>query len=233
MLSSEILVILLPVIVGFFIGLIIIGIKGSFKEFQQYRESKVRVKKRIVWYLEEKTAVAIAIGELLPTKFQWKKQKSFNPNKDGVVLLWDGIYSDKFKNEIELKLFLIRLIYNIEDKFLIPSELLADANLVYTTGDWVDEWQCTDKNNEIIECERDIWRPISRKIRYTGYRTPLKLKTYKIDKKQTQNVYAEKAVRYKIPAKVEINSLEDEKCFFHFKAGGYYSQKQQTLDKNL
>ena len=72
---------------------------------------------------------------------------------------------DFFVKEEDVLLFIIRFGYGIIDKHLVPSEILADFNLVYEAGDWVDEWYCSDRHEVIFEL-KGTWRPIDRKIRF-------------------------------------------------------------------
>lgn len=207
------------------------------------RENPVR--QRITWHLDESTAIAFFPNEPLPTKFTWwdlprpRDEKSilqagitrfrdFKPGEPQVQLIWDGTQCEKFLNGVELKKFLIRFVYGIDQRFLIPSELLADANLAYETGDWVDGWFCTDKNDEIIECPREIFRPRDRKVRHdlkiVSGETHRALKSAGGPRRSDERT----SRTHDIPARVEI---PDEKCFFRFKEGGFYEKADSSACK--
>lgn len=206
------------------------------------------MRSRITWWLDDRTAVAFDEGSVLPTKFQWRdlprprvKEKvkkvgmpssrdrwrgavrDFKPDEHKVQLLWDGMQTDTFLNEVILKQFIIRMTYNIGNNELVPSELLADANLVYETGDWVDVWGCKDKNDEIIECPREIFRPNDRKIRVYSH-----VSTH-VPRRQNN---AKPRIHAKIDKRIYTPSVEipDEKCFFTFRAGGFYEKHQNPLE---
>ncbi|KKL73900.1 hypothetical protein LCGC14_2070230, partial [marine sediment metagenome] len=201
------------------------------------------VRKRIVWYLTERTAVAMSSEDVLPTKFEWrdlsrpiieKKQgqsgfatyRDFRDDENKVMLLWDGINTDEFLNEVVLKQFIIRLTYNIGNDELVPSELLADANLVYESGDWVDVWGCRDKNDEIIECPRKIFRPADRNIQIM-HGNDLQHDSHRlITPSRRQQIRALIGNR-EIPAIIEV---PDEKCFYSFRAGGFYEKDQKPSE---
>ena len=213
-----------------------------------YKENDV--KRRITWYLDERTAIAMSDGDVLPTKFQWRdlprpkvsefgmsspsdtapaQIRDFREDEKKVLLLWDGMQTDEFKNEVLLKQFIIRLTYNLGNGVLVPSELLADANLVYK-DDWVDEWGCTDKNDEIIECPRDLYRPADRKIQIMrGNWLPKSGPQFSrpAAKPHIHAFVARRDYRREIPAIIEI---PDEKCFYSFRAGGFYEKDQKPLE---
>jgi hypothetical protein len=108
---------------------------------------------------------------------------------------------------------------------LVPSELLADANLVYR-DDWVDEWGCTDKNDDVIECPRILYRPAARKIQIMrGNLLPTSGPRF-IPATRKPRIHAF-VDRREIPAIIEI---PDEKCFYSFRAGGFYEKDQKPLE---
>jgi hypothetical protein len=203
------------------------------------------VKRRITWYLEERTAVAMSDGDTSPTKFRWAdlprpklegfgmsspsdtrpvQIRDFREDENKVLLLWDGIQTDEFRNEVILKQFIIRLVYGIANGVLVPSELLADANLVYK-DDWVDEWGCTDRNDEIIECPRDIFRPVGRNIQLMRGNWLPKSGPQFVRGPVKPRIHAF-VDRREIPAIIEI---PDEKCFYTFRAGGFYEKDQKPV----
>lgn len=89
--------------------------------------------------------------------FRWicRLNGIFGPNdvlvstREVWYLHWEGSIIEHFSSEVALRLFIIRFVYSIEEPNLIPSELLYDAGLWYTTGDWVDTFCCQDQNDEI------------------------------------------------------------------------------------
>lgn len=201
------------------------------------------VKRRIWWHLNERTAVSMSDGDILPIKFQWRdlphfweeipgkplsrRIRDFKPDEHKVQLLWDGVQADTFLDEVVLKQFIIRMVYMIGNTELVPSELLADANLVYK-DDWVDKWGCQDKNDEIIECPREIFRPKDRNIRImrgNDLRNRHGGHGWFVAPGTKPHISA-KLDRREIPARIEV---PDEKCFFSFRAGGFYEKDQKPL----
>lgn len=87
---------------------------------------------------------------------KWVDDKPVRYEEDTWYLCWEGAGFEYFTTEVELKLYLIRLAYDIQEYHLVPSILLLDAGLWYSTGDWVDQFGCTDKNNEIEEFSGDF-----------------------------------------------------------------------------
>jgi hypothetical protein len=211
------------------------------------------VKRRITWHLDTRSASALFLGEQFPTKFKWADlprppvktvlpsgalsvyYRDFEPDEDKVRLIWDGVDSESFLNEVELKIFIIRFVYNIIDSHLIPSELLAEANLVYETGDWVDEWWCTDKNTEIIEADRQIYPPANRKIRIASSTRQVPRPVPGLVGQTSR--FSRRSGKPHIHAKVNHQKstsgteIPDDKCFYAFKAGGFYENKQNPLEK--
>lgn len=92
----------------------------------------------------------------------------FEAEEDRYLLSWEGLFLDSFRKEEEALLFILRFGYSISDQHLIPSEILADFNLVYEAGDWVDEWRCSDRH-EVVFALGKIQRPVGRKIQFQGY----------------------------------------------------------------
>lgn len=69
-----------------------------------------------------------------------------------------------FASEAEMKQYIIRLTYDIAPYFLIPSEILYDAGLVYVTNEWIDDWATTLAIS--IESRNPLpMKPEGRKIR--------------------------------------------------------------------
>lgn len=197
------------------------------------------MRRRITWHLDTRTAIALVIGEALPIVFKWRDLprpldekktpqlvfRDFEPGEARVQMLWEGTQCEKFTDEVQLKTYIMRFVYNINIQHLIPSEVLADAGLVYETRDWVDEWYCTDKNSEIVKASGTICRPSTRKIRflenvkrdYRGHEAP---RSYAY---VTTPVHQRKYYQgYEIAAKPD---LSDVKCFYVFKAGGHYETR--------
>ncbi len=202
------------------------------------------VKRRITWYLGNRTAVAMSPGDALPTKFQWRdlprperlvpgfennknvrQCRDFRPDEKKVQLIWDGMNMEDFLDSTVLKIFIIRMVYDIADGVLIPSELLREAGLVYGTGDWVDEWGCTDKNDEIVECARDIFPPKDRKIQLMDFGG----RDHRIVTPAKPRIHAKIDNRRFMPKTVDI---PDHKCFYTFSAGGFYEKDQDPLEKS-
>jgi len=75
------------------------------------------------------------LKELVPLK-----EPSWELYVDGIELHPNGITDSCFRSEEELKCYIIRNVYDLDGCFLIPSEMLWDAGLVYVTNCWVDGW---------------------------------------------------------------------------------------------
>lgn len=198
------------------------------------------VRRRINWFLETRTAIAMSDGDVLPTKFQWRdlprpkivefgmsspsdsgraQIRDFEAHEHKVQLIWDGMNMETFLDEVVLKQFIIRMTYDIANEVLVPSELLADANLVYK-DDWVDQWGCQDANEDVIECPRELYRPANRNIKFGNY---THMGTPRNHQNAKPRIHA-KIDRREIVAKIEI---PDEKCFYTFRAGGFYEKDQK------
>lgn len=76
-----------------------------------------------------------ALKELIPLK-----EPRWELYVDGIELHPNGIADGSFRSEEELKSYIIRNVYDLSDYYLIPSEMLYDAGLVYVTNCWVDGW---------------------------------------------------------------------------------------------
>lgn len=131
------------------------------------------LKRKVRW---GEKAAHIDFGDGDAQKLEWvssrwvRQENGQTLEGENFALRWDGLFVEEFSSELEIKLYLIRLGYGIEIQYLIPSELLADAGLRYMTGDWVDEFTCTDKNDEIGELQENhlLSVPKDRRIRLPG-----------------------------------------------------------------
>ncbi len=110
------------------------------------------LRRRIKWRQNQCTAEFTNSAYCL---FAWncKSMEYNNALKELVVLKepkWE-LYADgvqvhanvgdpHFRSEEELKRYIIRNVYDLSDYYLIPSEMLYDAGLVYVTNCWVDGW---------------------------------------------------------------------------------------------
>jgi hypothetical protein len=111
-------------------------------------QGPIEVRRRISWQPRCAEVDLGSRGSPDLHRFRWVVRQ--HPGEEPQwTLEWDGLQVDLFPNEPVLRQYLIRFAYGIENKYLIPSEILADAGLHYTTGDWVDSWVCTDENCEI------------------------------------------------------------------------------------
>jgi hypothetical protein len=220
------------------------------------------VRRRISWYLNQRKAVAICPGETTASRFGWLDLprprtvapdshilggiRDFEPGENRVQLIWDSIDLEEFLNEVGPKLYIIRVVYDIKNYELIPSELLYEAGLVYETGDWVDEWGCNDHNNEIIECPREIYPPASRKIRFSDEPLPdevwqpnhdARYKPQRVllssNRPTGRNRKRHGSVKIlpvcAVNARVEVE-IPDSECFYTFKAGGFYEKGQKPTE---
>lgn len=76
----------------------------------------------------------------------------------------DGLPEGEFEDEVQLKLYIIRFVYDIQVWMLIPSELLYDAGLLYVTNEWIDTWN--QPGQILIEAREDLpAKPAVRSIR--------------------------------------------------------------------
>ncbi len=135
------------------------------------------MKRRVVKVGDRRYQVTLPGGDV--SEFSYKETpRKWNPDlctyvdfesdEDRYVLSWEGLFMDSFPSEEEVLLFIIRFGYSVGDDALVPSELLADFDLVYEAGDWVDEWYCPDQH-EVIFALGEIQKPDDRNIRFEGY----------------------------------------------------------------
>lgn len=129
----------------------------------------------------------------------------FEPEEDRYILTWDNMFIESFRREEDVLLFILRFGYDISDRYLVPSEILADFNLVYEAGDWVDEWYCTDRH-EVIFTQEPIHRPFNRNIRFVGYP---RITPEAPQKQQSFHRYDWEATRRReVVAEIEIPELD-------------------------
>lgn len=167
------------------------------------------MKRRVVKVGDRRFRAEIPGGDVSEFSYREKARRwdpdqcsyvDFLENEDRYILSWEGIFLDTFRTEVEALLFIIRFGYSIDDRYLIPSEILADFNLVYEAGDWVDEWYCPDRH-EVIFALGEISKPPNRKIRFEGYPriTPHHAPTYK---------RSHSWEKYEVVAEVQIPKLD-------------------------
>jgi len=75
-----------------------------------------------------------ALKELVPLE-----EPEWELHADG-IRVYTNAGDGHFRSEEELKCYIIRHVYNLDEYLLIPSEILYDAGMVYVTGCWVDGW---------------------------------------------------------------------------------------------
>ena len=144
------------------------------------------MKRRIKW---TSRACSAKLVDKSQTSFRWINQKCFSSkhmNGNQVtyeistwLLYWEGIPAEKFDSEIELKVYIIRFVYNLGQEFAVPSLLLYEADLRYQASIWVDEWSAPNKGHaaeeRIIEFNSipnsPPWLPISRKMCFEDKKT--------------------------------------------------------------
>lgn len=135
------------------------------------------MKRRVVRIGDRRFRVELPGGDISEFSYREKARRwdpdqcsyiDFEENEDRYTLSWAGLFLDSFPNEVETLLFVIRFGYSLPDKYLVPSEILFDFNLVYEAGDWVDEWLCADKHEVIFNANCGM-PPKNRKIRFEGY----------------------------------------------------------------
>ena len=193
------------------------------------------MRRRIAWDLEKRRATAVMPGEALPTNFSWDV-RSWVSSEDGkqgdhFTLSWEGVWVHNFGDEPSLKEFLIRFVYGIQDNFLVPSELLADANVIYESEEWVDDWFSQRDEGRLIEAPRQIVRPYDRNIRLgEGDRGKIQQKRDNIFEKIRQfnqgrlGKPRKKKEKSRILSPVDVDPLTDEECYYVFPAGAKYQK---------
>jgi len=205
------------------------------------------VRRRIKWYLDQRVAIANVPGGGQPQRFEWKDIprpridpndasrgfRDFRKGENRVFLHWGsgdgGIGTvDDFLDEVELQTYIIRLVYDIQSRHLIPSEILADAKLVYENHSWVDSWsRRRNTNGKIIYTDATICPPPNRHIQFSGYcNNPIGRNV----RSSVQRAQRRTRVIGKIHSaqkKVEIPEIPDDACFFAFKAGAFYEKDQK------
>jgi len=135
------------------------------------------MKRRIVKVGDRRYRVELPGGDTSEFSYREKARRwdpdqccyvDFESGEDRYILSWEGLFMDSFICEEDALLFVIKFGYSINDKNLVPSEILADFNLVYEGGDWVDEWGCPDEH-EVMFSMGKIQPPAIRNIRFEGY----------------------------------------------------------------
>jgi hypothetical protein len=135
------------------------------------------MKRRVVRIGDRRFKVEIPGGDVSEFSYHEKPRRwdpdqetcvDFGPEEDRFVLRWDGVMVDTFWREEEVLLFILKFGYSIGDKQLVPSEILADFQLVYEGNAWVDEWSCEDQK-QVLSTLSSIIRPADRRIRFEGY----------------------------------------------------------------
>ena len=105
------------------------------------------MKRRVIKISDRRYRVELPGGDVSQFSYREKPRKwitakysyaDFEPDEDRYTLSWEGLFLDTFRTEIDALLFIIRFGYSIKDTDLVPSEILADFQLTYEAGDWVD-----------------------------------------------------------------------------------------------
>lgn len=183
------------------------------------------MKRRVVKVGDRRYRVELPGGDMSQFSYREKPRrwdpdscvyKDFEPDEDRYILSWEGIFMDTFLTEADVLCFILRFGYSIADDNLIPSEILADVNLVYEAGDWVDEWGCPDQH-EVIFAMGEVQRPPDRNIRFEGYPriTPKRQGWYEgtyIDDDGVSRTYYGPSYRAReeVVAEIEIPELDFE-----------------------
>jgi hypothetical protein len=167
------------------------------------------MKRRVVRIGDRRFRVELPGGDVSEFSYREKPRRwdpdqcsyiDFEPGEDRYVLHWEGMFLDSFEKETDVFLFVLRFGYGISDECLVPSEILADFNLVYEAGDWVDEWNCPDQH-EVIFALGEPKRPENRRIRFEGYPRITKKSAEPIEKTGWDN---DRDQYYRAPLRVDI-----------------------------
>lgn len=137
--------------------------------------------------------------------------RPFEEDEDKLQLYWNGVPCETFLDETVLKVYLIRFVYNLDIAYSIPSEILADAQLQYSTGKWVDEFFSCKFNGDIIQVDTLIPRPPNRNIKLEGCIFPDQKNKNKPHYAPTKNTYSSEKI-----VKIEAS--------LHFRKGGFYEK---------
>lgn len=189
--------------------------------------------RRLFWFLDKNVATAWPLESKSMTRFDWRslplplesreypggtkiyQRREWKDNEKKIQLVWDGQACDRFVSESELRPFLIRFIYNISPNYLIPSEMLADAEMVYADGEWVDSFREPNRGKRAVISTSPIQRPVDRKIMLDSH--PL---------------FAANAKQYalKPPAPPGLTAhfsadTRSVECSLRYRAGGFYGKK--------
>jgi len=158
------------------------------------------------------------------SKFTCQKREEIDitnpaiPDREQHLLFWEDTLIDSFAVKEDALLFVLRFGYSTPDYHLIPSEILADFGLVYSTGAWVDSWTLTE-HREVRPVSSNvcqILRPPNRLIRFTDYKPHLQapktlLKSPYFDEKGILNLESSRAREHEIAANLEIPKLDFKK----------------------
>lgn len=70
---------------------------------------------------------------------------------------WKNANSISFDHLIEIREFIIRIMYGISGDELIPSRLLLAAHLAYESGEWLDLWGEKNLGEVIVPMTGNSW----------------------------------------------------------------------------
>lgn len=175
------------------------------------------LQRRIFWTPDAARVIIKADGGQTTRQYKWhKKDREFNYRSarfESVrakhILFVDGMELLDFEHEEDLKEYIIRGVYGLEA--LIPSEVLADAGLVYEDGSWIDEWYNFSEEKKIVPFSGTIFGPYDRNLVLpeTG-KSPLPVPNRE-PLPRRGNI---------IPLIARIEEPPDEDCFFVLESGG-------------
>jgi len=135
---------------------------------------------------------------------------------------WEGVSMEAFQRKEEALCFLIRFSYGLANYHLIPSEILADFNLAYKSGRWVDGWGYNEPllRNEVVFQAGGVKKPENRKIRYQEWRRGSINDFPEREKKKNRLLRVMESFRRRKAQKPQIRQERpDEECVFTLKSG--------------
>jgi hypothetical protein len=112
----------------------------------------VLVQRKLQWNKTGLAADVIRPGDQPPNRAWWMEKVTphYLDGRPFWVLFMEGDDGEREKREFVsltfLKLCLMRKAYKIPHPLMVPSEILADGGLGYSSGKWLDEWAHPEEN---------------------------------------------------------------------------------------
>ena len=134
------------------------------------------MRRRVIRIGDDCYRVELPGGDISKFAYQSREEcyvgdKTVDPDLEQHLLFWEDAFMDSFAVKEDVLMFILRFGYSIADYHLIPSEILADFGLVYTTGVWVDSWNLAEwrEVRPVSSNVARILRPANRLIHFSDY----------------------------------------------------------------